>query len=88
LFEEHEGELHHLPWLAHSPDLNIIEPLWSVLKTRVRNRFPPPNSLKKLEDGLQVEWHKIPLETVQNLYESVPRRTVSALRAKDGPAPY
>jgi hypothetical protein len=33
-FEEDEGELQHLPWLAQSPDLNITEPLWSVLETR------------------------------------------------------
>jgi hypothetical protein len=26
-FEEHEGELQHLPWPAHSPHLNITEPL-------------------------------------------------------------
>lgn len=26
-FEEHEGEVKHLPWPAQSPDLNIIEPL-------------------------------------------------------------
>jgi hypothetical protein len=30
-FEEHEGELQHLPCAAQSPDWNIIEPLWSVL---------------------------------------------------------
>jgi hypothetical protein len=56
-FEEHEGELQHLPWPAQSPDLNIIEPLWSVLETRVRKRFPPPTSLKQLEDVLQKEWY-------------------------------
>jgi hypothetical protein len=33
-FEEHEGELQHLPWPAQS-HLNITEPLWSVLETRV-----------------------------------------------------
>jgi hypothetical protein len=32
-FEEHEGELQHLPWSAQSPDLNVIEPLWSVLES-------------------------------------------------------
>jgi hypothetical protein len=48
-FEEHEGELQHLPCPAQSPDLNIIEPLWSVLESRVRNRFPPPTSPKKFE---------------------------------------
>jgi hypothetical protein len=39
-FEEHEWLL-HLPLPAQSPDLNIIESLWSVLETRLRNRFPP-----------------------------------------------
>jgi transposase len=52
-FEEHEGELQHLPWPAQSPNLNTIEPLWSVLETRMRKRFPPPTSLKQLEDVLQ-----------------------------------
>jgi hypothetical protein len=66
-FEEHEGELQQLPWHALSPGLNIIEPLCSVLKTRIGNRFPPPTSLKQLEDVLQEEWYKILLETVQNL---------------------
>jgi hypothetical protein len=54
--------------------LNIIEPLWSVLEARVRNRFPPPTSLKQLEDVLQEEWYKILLEIV--------------LKAKGGPTPY
>jgi transposase len=35
--------------------LNNIEALWSVLETKVRNRFPPPTSLKELEDALQEE---------------------------------
>jgi hypothetical protein len=48
-FEEHEGELQHLPWPAQSPDLNITKPLWTVLETRARNRFPPPTSLEQLE---------------------------------------
>jgi hypothetical protein len=45
-FEEHEGALQHLPWPAQSLYLNIIESLCSVLETKVRNRFPPPASLK------------------------------------------
>jgi hypothetical protein len=66
--------------------LNIIEPLWSVLETTVRYRFPPPTPLKELEDVLQEEWYKIPLETVQNL--SIPERTAAVLKAKGGPTPY
>jgi hypothetical protein len=65
-FEEHESGLQHLPWPAQAPDLHITEPLWSVLETRARNRFPPPASLKQHEDVLQEEWYKIPLEIAQN----------------------
>jgi transposase len=52
-FEEREGELQHLPWPAQSPDLNTIEPFWSVVEARVRNRFPRPASLNQLEDKIQ-----------------------------------
>jgi hypothetical protein len=87
-FGEHERELQHLSWPAQSPDLNIIEPLWSVLQTSVRNRFQTPTSLKQLEDVFREKWHEIPLETVQNLYESIPRRIAALLKAKGGPIPY
>jgi hypothetical protein len=51
-FEEHDFELQKLSWPAQSPSLNIIKPLWSILETRVRNRFPSPTSLEQLEDVL------------------------------------
>jgi hypothetical protein len=54
----------------------------------VRNRFEPPTSLKQLEDVLKEECNKIPLETVQNLYESIPIRIAVVLEAKGGPTPY
>jgi hypothetical protein len=38
----------------------------------MRNRFPPATSLKQLEDVLEEDWYKIPLESVQNWYESIP----------------
>jgi hypothetical protein len=83
-FEERVGELHHLSW----PEQLSHEPLWSVLETNVRNRFPPPTSLKQFEDVLQEEWHKFRLETVENVYESIPKRIAAVLKAKDGPTPY
>jgi hypothetical protein len=67
--------------------MNVAEPLWLVLETRFRIEFPPLTSLKQVEVVRQEEYCKIPLQTVQNLYESIPRRTVFVLKAKGGPAP-
>jgi hypothetical protein len=58
------------------------------LETRIRNKLAPPTSLKELEDVIQEEWYKISLETVRNLYKSIPRSIADALMAKCGPTPY
>lgn len=87
-FEEHESDVERLDWPPQSPDLNIIEHLWCQLEQQVRNRFPPPASLKELEQVLLEEWLKIPLTTVQKLYESIPRRIAAVIAAKGGSTPY
>ena len=56
-FKEQEDALQHLSWPAQMPDFNIIETLWSVLEKRARSRFPPPSSVKQLEDVLHVQWY-------------------------------
>ena len=75
-FEEHEDALQHL-WLAQSPELEILSNHWSVLESRMRSRFPPL-SLKQLEE----EWYSMPLETIQILHGSVPRRIQALVTGK------
>jgi hypothetical protein len=52
----------------------------------VRSRFLPPTSLSNLKmflkkNGIKFRWR------LQNLYESIPRRTVAVLKARDDPTP-
>jgi hypothetical protein len=55
---------------------------------RMRSRFPPPSSLNQLGDVLHEEWYYIPLETIQNIYESIPRRIQAVLQANGDPTLY
>jgi hypothetical protein len=87
-FEEHEDAFQHLSWPAQSPDLYIIKILWSVLQSRMRSRFPPPSPFKQVEDVPHEEWYNIPLETIQNLCESLPRRVQAVLLENCVPTPY
>jgi len=60
----------------------------TVLKKRMKSKFPPSTSLKQVADILIKEWGNIPLETIQKLYDSIPRRIEAVLKASGGPTPY
>ena len=86
--EQHFDEVEHLVWPPQFPDLNIIEHLWSVLELQVRSWFPPPSFLKELKEVLIEVWGKIPLETIYNLYESIPHRIDVVINEKGRQTPY
>ena len=47
-----------------------------------------PTSLPDLTNALLEEWPKIPINTLLNLVESLPRRVEAVIAAKGGPTPY
>jgi hypothetical protein len=59
--------------LNHSGEFSRLE--WGT------DSFPPPTSLKQLEEIVQGEYYRILVETVQNLYGSIPRRIAAVLKA-------
>jgi hypothetical protein len=86
-FDEHEDALQHLPWPAQLPD-KYHQTIVVIFREYGEKQIPPPSSLKQLEDVLHEQRYNIPLETCQNLHESIPRRIQAVLQANVGPTPY
>lgn len=68
---------------ANSPDLNPIENLWAVLKSRIQGRERHPNSIAELTAAAKEEWEKIDETTVNKYVDTMPER-YEALKAQKG----
>ena len=69
-----------LEWPSQSPDLNPIENLWQVLKSRGMAR--KPTNLTQLEVFAKEEWAKIPRETCRNLVDRYKNRLEAVIKNK------
>lgn len=69
-----------LEWPPQSPDLNIIENVWKVLKDRAAKR--KPGTLQELKDILIAEWRGLSEDFAKKLMESLPRRMIDVIKAK------
>jgi len=73
-------------WPPLSPDLNIIENVWSILKANVYKHNC--KTLDSLWDALQKEWYLIPNDLIFTLYKSIPTRIKEVLKNKGQPINY
>jgi transposase len=73
-------------WPPQSPDLNIIENLWSDLKVKVYSRAP--TTVNELWQYIQDEWNNFSTERIQKLYETIPRRVKAVVKAGGGSTKY
>ncbi|GFT34059.1 transposable element Tcb1 transposase [Trichonephila clavipes] len=77
---------HTIPTVKHgggsvmSPDLNVIENLWSHLEKTVQKH--QITSKEQLKSVLQEEWLNIAPETTRHLVEAMPRRLEAVISAK------
>ncbi|QRW16629.1 Transposable element Tcb2 transposase [Rhizoctonia solani] len=76
------------PWPSNSPDMNIIEHVWDYLDRQVHLRSPPPQNTKELYTMLKEEWNCIPMDFINQLYDSMPRRLDELIVAKGGNTHY
>lgn len=69
-----------LQWPPQSPDLNIIENVWNMIKYQMRGKvYQDEEELWKM---VQRCWKKISWEAINRLYESMPRRIIALKEAR------
>ena len=71
-----------MKWPPLSPDLNPIENIWSIMKSKVysvKKVFP---NTSELWAAIVDAWHSIPEETYKSLYESLQSQMVKVIEEK------
>ena len=68
-----------IDWPSCSPDLNLIENVWAIMKRRLASQHATFNNH---EEVVQMNWNSFTLETVSKLYESMPERVQQVIKNK------
>lgn len=74
------------PWPGSSPDLNVIENCWGILKKKISSHRP--SSIADLEVKIRGAWTSISPDYCQKLVSSMPARIKSVLKAKGHSSSY
>jgi len=67
-------------WPHQSPDLNIIEALWSDLKGSIAKCRAA--TIEDLWMTCEEKWAQIPVEKIKKMCESLPRRIEEVIKMK------
>ncbi|KAJ7223551.1 hypothetical protein GGX14DRAFT_331121, partial [Mycena pura] len=65
-----------------SPDVSAIEPVWHILKTRLRNYQPRPSTEAQLREAILDIWGKITCEETDPFIERMPTIVNAVIEAK------
>ena len=76
--------LEKLNWPANSPDLNLIENVWDLLKDAIQHHHVKPKNIIKMKEALKEEWDKISSGMLMKLLESMPERMKAVIKVKGG----
>ena len=70
----HEQDIIRMDWTPYRPDLNSVEHIWDEIGRGLKEMDPQSVNLRQLGVVVQNVWQQIPLERVQTLVSSMPRR--------------
>ena len=83
-----QGNVTKMEQLSRSPDCNPIEHLWEELGRVISSMDNPPQNLDELRQALLDKWAQIPVQRLQRLVASMPRRLAAIIAARGGNTRY
>ncbi|MBW0460407.1 hypothetical protein O181_000122 [Austropuccinia psidii MF-1] len=78
------NQVDKLPWPAHSPDLNLIENVWKVLKTHV-TKHHQPCTMDKLCAAIQSTWDDLSPAFFEKLLIGMHKPLEAVVESHGGP---
>lgn len=76
------------PHPAASPDMSPIEPVWHVLKEKIRMRPRTPTTQEELKQAVREAWDEISEEDIDKYVRSMEHRVQDLIQAKGGHTKY
>ena len=83
-----QGNVTKMEQPPRSPDCNPIEHLWDELGRAISSMGNPPQNLDELRQALLDKWAQIPVQRLQRLVASMPRRLAAIIAARSGNTRY
>ncbi|KAH9083242.1 hypothetical protein LEN26_021043 [Aphanomyces euteiches] len=81
-----DNAIETLPHPPQSPDLNPIEHLWELIGRKLSKK--PANSIQNLKTKIEAIWNQIPVEYVQKLIMTMPKRLDMVIANRGGHTKY
>ena len=83
-----QGNVTKMEQPPRSPDCNLIEHLWDELGWAISSMDNPPQNLDELRQALLDKSVRIPVQSLQHLVASMPRRLTTIIAARGGNTRY
>jgi hypothetical protein len=71
-----------ITWPAQSPDLNPIEHLWDAIERELSRGEAPRGGLAGLTARVEEIWEEIPIDLIEKLVDSMPKRCQEVINAR------
>ena len=83
-----QGNITKIEQPARSPSCNPTEHIWDELGRAITSMDNPPQNLSGVRQALLGKWAEIPVERLQRLVASMPRRLVAIITTRGGNTRY